>query len=66
MDKNVVRAYLVYRSGFSLTHKGLKSPRREDFREYRDWLSAKRFDPDGLFVVHKTLFTLGQAVKAIN
>lgn len=66
LDKNVVRAYLVYRQNYRLAESEAKSPDRDDFREYHDWLVAKEFDPDGLFVVHKTLFTLGQATKALN
>ncbi len=66
LDKHAVRAYLVYRQEFKLVGKRIKSPERADFREYHEWLSAKEFDPDGLFVVHKTLFTLGQAAKTIN
>lgn len=65
LDKNVVRAYLVHRSGYRLGDKEFKSPDRDDFREYHDWLVAKELEPDELFVVHKTLFTLGQATKAI-
>jgi hypothetical protein len=66
LDKNVVRAYLVYREGFELVSKKIKSPDRDDFRDYHDWLVGKELDPDGLFVVHKTLFTLGQATKSLN
>ncbi len=66
LDKNVVRAFLVYRRNYRLVDEEIRSPGKEDFREYHDWLAAKGFDPDELFVVHKTLFTLGQATKTLN